>query len=81
MSKTVGDYQLKEKIGKGSYADVYKGFHKVTGIKYAIKTMSKENLTEPKLLFGLESEIKIMKEFEHINIVKLHEYFSSEKNF
>lgn len=81
MSKTVGEYVLKEKIGKGSFADVYKGTHKVTGLKYAIKAISKEILSEPKLLAGLESEIKIMREFSHQNIVCLHEYFSSEKNF
>jgi serine/threonine-protein kinase ULK/ATG1 len=81
MSKSVGDYILREKIGKGSYADVYKGVHKNTGIKYAIKTIFKENLSDPKLLMGLESEIKIMREFAHENIVKLYEYFSSEKNF
>jgi serine/threonine-protein kinase ULK/ATG1 len=81
MSKTVGEYVLKEKIGKGSYADVYKGTHKVTGLKYAIKAISKDILSEPKLLAGLESEIKIMREFSHENIVCLHEYFSSEKNF
>ncbi len=81
MSKSVGEYVLKEKIGKGSYADVYKGVHKITGLKYAIKTICKENLSDPKLLMGLESEIKIMREFFHENIVRLHEYFSSEKNF
>lgn len=81
MSKIVGDYQLRDKLGKGSYADVYLGIHKVTGAKFAIKTISKLNLTEPKLLAGLESEIKIMKEYNHENIVKLYEYFSSEKNF
>lgn len=79
--KTVGDYILKEKIGKGSYADVFRGTHRTTGIKYAIKSISKEILSEPKLVAGLESEIKIMREFAHQNIVCLHEYFSSEKNF
>lgn len=81
MSKSVGEYQLREKIGKGSYADVYKGIHKPTGRVYAIKAISKEILTEQKLIVGLESEIKIMREFAHENIVQLHEYFSSEKNF
>lgn len=81
MSKTVGDYILKEKIGKGSYADVYRGIHKVSRMSYAIKTIFKENLSDPKLLMGLESEIKIMREFKHVNIVQMHEYFSSEKNF
>jgi serine/threonine-protein kinase ULK/ATG1 len=43
--------------------------------------ISRENLTEPKLVQGLESEIKIMQDFEHENIVRLHEFFSTEKNF
>jgi serine/threonine protein kinase len=80
--KTVGEYVLTEKIGKGSYADVYKGVHKVTMVRYAIKTINKDSLSlEPRLVAGLESEIKIMKEFVHEHIVCLHEFFSSEKNF
>ena len=81
MSKTVGNYQLKEKIGKGTYADVYKGINKKTGEKYAIKTISKDILSEPKLLAGLKCEIDIMKDFIHPNLLRLVEYFSSEKNF
>jgi serine/threonine protein kinase len=81
MSKIIGDYILKDRIGKGSYADVYRSTHKITGEKYAIKVISKDILIEPKIQNGLESEIQIMKEFSHVNIVKLHEYFSSEKNF
>ena len=91
MSKIVGEYILKERIGKGSYAgisghikllyrksfnnkllysiDVYKSIHKQTNEKFAIKVISKEILSEPKLQHGLESEIQIMKEFSHINIV------------
>lgn len=80
MSKIVGAYQLREKIGKGSFADVYKAIHKLTGERFAIKTISKDILLEPKLLVGLESEIQIMKDFVHENIVRLYENFSSEKN-
>ena len=79
--KVVGEYQLTEKIGKGNYADVYLGFHKNTGQKYAIKAISKDTFSEPKLLTGLESEIRIMREFQHPNILQLFKYFSSEKNF
>lgn len=81
MSKWVGKYQLTERIGKGSFADVYLGVHSVSKEKYAVKAIAKESLTEPKLLAGLESEIRIMKDFDHINIIRLHEYFGSEKNF
>jgi len=81
MYKVVGDYHLKEKIGKGNFADVYLGTHRSTGLKYAIKAISKELFVEPKLLAGLESEIKIMKDLIHPNIIQLFKYFSSEKNF
>jgi serine/threonine-protein kinase ULK/ATG1 len=81
MSKVVGDYQLKEKIGRGSYADVYKGVNRLTGCKYAVKAIAKDKLIDPKLLLGLESEIRIMREFRHENIVQMNEYFSTERNF
>lgn len=77
----MGDYQLKEKIGKGNFADVYLGVHRATGAKFAIKAISKELFVEPKLLAGLESEIRIMKDLIHPNIIQLFKYFSSEKNF
>lgn len=81
MSKTVGDYKLVQKIGKGSFADVYKATHKKNTSEYAVKAIPKDLLSEPKLLSGLKNEIDIMKDFIHENIVQLHEYFSTEKNF
>jgi len=84
MTKSVGDYLLTEKIGKGSYADVYLGEHKINGTKYAVKTINRDHLLsmgEPRLVSALESEIKIMKQFEHENFVRLHDFFSSERNF
>lgn len=81
MSKTVGDYQIKEKIGKGSFAEVYLGVNIHDGKKFAVKVISKELInSEPKLAAGLESEIRIMHEFIHPHIVRLHRNFSSEKN-
>jgi len=84
MTKTVGDYQLTEKIGKGSYADVYLAENRVNGAKYAVKMINRDHLLsmgEPRLVSALESEIQIMKQFEHENFVRLHDFFSSEKNF
>ena len=81
MSKIVGDFKLTEKIGRGSYADVYRGEHMKTGQIFAVKKIMKSNLTNPKLITGLENEIKIMREFNHPNIVRLEDSFSSERNF
>lgn len=81
MFKVVGDFHLKHRIGKGNYADVYLGEHKTTGKPYAIKVIAKERFSHPKLISGLESEVKIMREFTHRNIVQLERYFSSQNNF
>ena len=82
--KIIGDYIFKDKIGKGSFADVYNCEHKTSGKRYALKIVNREHLLsmgEPRLITGLESEIKLMKEIDHENIVRLHDFFSTEKNF
>jgi serine/threonine-protein kinase ULK/ATG1 len=81
MSKIVGDFRLSEKLGRGTYADVYKGENMKTGRIYAVKKILKSGLTNPKLVAGLENEIKIGKELVHENIVRLYDSFSSERNF
>lgn len=81
MFKQVGDYELKNRIGRGNYADVYLGVHVKTREQYAIKVIAKEKFSHPKLIAGLESEVKIMKEFNHRNILSLKKYFSSANNF
>jgi serine/threonine protein kinase len=83
-SRIVGEYVISEKIGKGSFADVYNCKHEATSKKYALKIVNREHLMqlgEPRLIAGLESEIKFMKDLDHENIVRLHEFFSTEKNF
>eukprot|EP01033_Poteriospumella_lacustris_P008377 gene8377-6046_t len=81
MFKQVGDYELKNRIGRGNYADVYLGVHVKTREQYAIKVIAKEKFSHPKLIAGLESEVKIMKEFNHRNLLSLKKYFSSANNF
>ena len=83
-NRIVGDYLIAEKIGKGSFADVYNCKHEPTGKKYALKIVNREHLMqlgEPRLITGLESEIKFMKDLDHENIVRLNEFFSTDKNF
>jgi len=37
MTKTVGDFQITEKIGKGSFAEVYLGISLTDNKRYAVK--------------------------------------------
>ncbi|CAG8826699.1 26621_t:CDS:2, partial [Racocetra persica] len=57
---SVGDYIVGTEIGRGSFATVYKGYHKKTQKPVAIKSVLRSKLTK-KLLENLESEIKILK--------------------
>ncbi|ETV99388.1 ULK/ULK protein kinase [Aphanomyces invadans] len=75
----VGDYVVTARIGSGSFAIVYKGYHKVTNVPVAVKAINKQKLN-PKLLENLESEISIMRQINHPNIVKLYDIKKTEKH-
>lgn len=74
--KIIGGYALKEKLGSGSFATVYKGIStdetshsKEVAIKVISKTSSK---ITPKLLENLEMEITMLSSFRHDNIVCMY---------
>ena len=63
-NRCIGDYIVTEKIGSGSFAQVYKAHHKATKQTVAVKAISRERLNE-KLQENLESEIAILRAFKH----------------
>lgn len=75
MKYEVGEYYFSDpKIGTGSFAEVYKGYHKTTGKLVAVKVIDVERVSKnnKKLKQHLQSEINIMQESNHKNIVKLY---------
>lgn len=76
---SIGDYVVTSKLGSGSFAVVYKGYHKVSKVPVAIKAMSLNKLNN-KLLANLETEIAIMRQIDHPNVVKLYEIKKTEKH-
>nr|CAG8571237.1 1539_t:CDS:10 [Entrophospora candida] len=77
--QSVGNYIVGNEIGRGSFATVYKGYHKKTKENVAIKSVSRSKLTK-KLLENLESEIKILKRIHHDHIVQLVDCEKSESH-
>ncbi|KAI9362641.1 kinase-like domain-containing protein [Pilaira anomala] len=77
--ENVGDYIIKEKIGQGSFATVYKAQHKFTNQIVAVKSVRRSKLTK-KLLENLESEISILTAIRHDHIVGLIECQKTESN-
>eukprot|EP01035_Chromulina_nebulosa_P017131 gene17131-22645_t len=80
--KTVGNYDLLRKLGRGSFADVYLAVNKINGSQVAFKVISKEKVIDPKnpkLQDNLDNEISIMRDYRHQNIVRLFDSFHSPR--
>jgi len=66
------DYEIIEKIGSGSFGEVYLAIENISGRKVAIKSLKniKDNILEESI-----QEIKIISQFYHPNIVTYHTAF------
>ena len=73
------DYLITKELGKGSYAVVKLAKHRVTKEKFAIKIYTKESLLDPQKRNTVKNEINILKQLNHINIMKLYEVIDSSK--
>eukprot|EP00826_Nyctotherus_ovalis_P052798 TRINITY_DN6763_c0_g1_i6.p1 TRINITY_DN6763_c0_g1~~TRINITY_DN6763_c0_g1_i6.p1 ORF type:complete len:573 (+),score=137.58 TRINITY_DN6763_c0_g1_i6:94-1719(+) len=71
-------YQFKKQLGQGSYGSVYEAVHKKTRERRAIKLINRSLIGRSKE-GELLSEIKVLKEMDHPNIMKIYE-FASDKN-
>ncbi|EGZ16349.1 hypothetical protein PHYSODRAFT_450814, partial [Phytophthora sojae] len=76
---SIGEYVVTSKLGSGSFAVVYKGYHKTSKTPVAIKALSLHKLNG-KLLANLEMEIAIMRQIDHPNVVKLYDIKKTDKH-
>lgn len=56
------------------------GTHKSTGLSFAIKVVTKSQLTAEDLA-ALEDEIAVLKELEHTNIIRLYDVFDERQKY
>ena len=77
--KNIDDYIIIKELGKGSYASVKLAINKYNRNKYAIKIYSKKTLLDPQKKSIVNNEIKILKQLDHINIMKLYEVIDTVK--
>lgn len=73
---------INEKIGRGSYGQVYKGADIRNGNLVAVKTISTANIKKDteKFYESLKNEIEIMKAIKNENIVQLYDVKKSANN-
>ena len=68
------EYIRQKLIGQGAHSHVYQCESKRTGEKWAVKIMEKIILKKNEANRYLK-EINIMKNLDHPNIIKIHEFF------
>ena len=79
-SRPLDNYDILNKLGKGSFGSVFKVKHKITGEIRAMKMIkniltSNSNKIDNKFL----REIQVLKNLEHPNIIKIYEYYIDEE--
>eukprot|EP01016_Furgasonia_blochmanni_P007073 TRINITY_DN12834_c0_g1_i12.p1 TRINITY_DN12834_c0_g1~~TRINITY_DN12834_c0_g1_i12.p1 ORF type:complete len:379 (-),score=126.99 TRINITY_DN12834_c0_g1_i12:113-1249(-) len=74
------DYKFDKVLGEGSFAVVRKGIKKSSGEEVAIKIIDKANLESDDQL-ALQTEVEILSQIDHPNIVKLYEIYDDKTKF
>ena len=78
MGDLYSNYELCNYIGKGGFGRVYKVRHKLSNQYRAMKIIQCKSSSEQHTL-AINKEINILKNLDHPNIIKVYEFYSSEK--
>ncbi len=62
--KKIGPYTLEHAIGKGHYANVYRGCHEESGKVVAVKAINRKNISASQLK-NIENEIAVLEKVDH----------------
>jgi len=73
-------YEKQELLGEGSFGTVYRVIHKQTGFIRAMKIIDKQSTElDQDTEISLINEINILKTLDHPNIIKVFEYFNTQR--
>ena len=78
MGDLYSNYELCNYIGKGGFGRVYKVRHKLSNQYRAMKIIQCKSSSEHHST-AVNKEINILKNLDHPNIIKVYEFYSSEK--
>ena len=74
------NYDIKKKLGEGSYGVVWRVEHKQTGLCRAMKKIIKNPRAKKDSETEILNEINILKKMDHPNIVKIYEIIDAEEH-
>ncbi|KAF0408258.1 map kinase kinase kinase [Gigaspora margarita] len=79
VGQTIGKYQLGECLGKGAVSSVYRALNWETGEAVAVKQVKLSSIPKSELTF-IMTEIELLKNLNHPNIVKYKDYVKSKEH-
>ncbi|HUG31671.1 MAG TPA: BTAD domain-containing putative transcriptional regulator, partial [Acidimicrobiia bacterium] len=71
----IGGYELREQIGRGAFATVYRAYQHSVGREVAIKIIRPEFASHPAFVRRFESEARLVASLEHPHIVSVYDYW------
>ncbi|EER20537.1 cAMP-dependent protein kinase catalytic subunit, putative [Perkinsus marinus ATCC 50983] len=71
------DYRLESAIGSGFSGSVVVGYHRVSGLKYAIKLLDKRRLADKGVLNLAAHEASVLLSTDHPSVCKLHAVYET----
>ncbi len=81
VGKTLGNYQIIERVGRGGMAEVYKGYHPKLDRHVAIKVLHGFLAEGVDFLARFEREAKAVASLRHENIVQIHDFDVQDENY
>lgn len=80
--KLIGKYQytFKNRLGEGSYSQVFLGINVETKTQVAIKVVNEKTVKDPFMKKMLIQEIEVLKAISHPNLVKLFDVIETVNN-
>lgn len=80
--KMVGNYVLEKVLGQGQFGKVWRARHKETKDLFAIKVIAIKKIeSNPILVRLLHTEIQVMHDIAHQNILHCFEFLKSKENY
>jgi len=79
LMKFLKDYVIGDALKTGEYYSVMEATSKLDSEIYAIKMINKLNIGDDNKVKKIRKEIDIMKSVEHLNILRLFQYFENEE--
>jgi serine/threonine-protein kinase len=78
VGRTIGAYEIIEKIGQGGMAEVYKGFHPALRRHVAVKVLGRFLQTDSDTSKRFQREAQAAASLRHVNIIQVFDFGSYE---